>query len=83
MLNDRYANLCTSIQTLKSSTISPTAATLAVALKVLQLLRGGIPVSASVIRLALMVVLTMVPILVTGLGTPNYPAMLSLFLSMP
>lgn len=61
---------------------SPTAATLAVGLKGLRSPRDGIPVSAPA-RQALTVILTRLPVLVTGLGTPNYPAMLSLFMSMP
>lgn len=58
------------------------AATLAVEPKALRSLRDGILVSAAAF-LALMVTLTKLRVLVTGLGTPNYPALLSLFLSMP
>lgn len=58
------------------------AAILAVGLKGLRSLRAGIRVSALAL-LPWMVILTRLPVLVTGLGTPNYPAMLSLFMSLP
>lgn len=76
------ADCASSTPTLRSSMTSPTAATLAVGLKALRSPRDGILVSAPA-RLALTVILTRIPVLVTGLGTPNYPAMLSLFMSMP
>ena len=77
-----FADLGTSTPTHKSSTTSPMAAIRAVELKDLRSLRDGILVSTPRL-LALVVILTGLPKLVTGLGTPNYPAMLSLFMSMP
>lgn len=66
----------------KSSTISPTVAILAVELKDSRSLRDGTLVSAPAL-LNKMVTLTRLLVVVTGLGTPNYPAMLSLFLGLP
>ena len=61
---------------------SPTVAIPVVAPKDLRSPRDGIRVSLFALLFVTMI-LTTLSVLVTGLGTPNYPAMLSLFMSLP